>query len=279
MIIDEALFMGIRELNNYNIEESNLKAKLLISNALNVTKEYILIHGNEEFPVDKLNEYLEKIERVAKGEPIQYVMNLQEFFGLNFYVDENVLIPQPDTEILIEEVIKIIRKENRDLKILDLCTGSGAIGVCLAKENNTSVTASDISAKALEVAKRNCTMNNVKMNLVQSDLFEKITDGEFDIIVSNPPYIETKVIDTLSREVKAEPRIALDGGEDGLDFYKKIAKDSNRFLSTNGYLIVEIGYNQKDSVIKIFEENGYTNIYAIKDLGKNDRVIVANKGM
>ena len=164
MIIDEALFMGIRELNNYNIEESNLKAKLLISNALNVTKEYILIHGNEEFPVDKLNEYLEKIERVAKGEPIQYVMNLQEFFGLNFYVDENVLIPQPDTEILIEEVIKIIRKENRDLKILDLCTGSGAIGVCLAKENNTSVTASDISAKALEVAKRNCTMNNVKMN-------------------------------------------------------------------------------------------------------------------
>lgn len=279
MIIDEALFMGIRELNNYNIEESNLKAKLLISNALNVTKEYILIHGNEEFPVDKLNEYLEKIERVAKGEPIQYVMNLQEFFGLNFYVDENVLIPQPDTEILIEEVIKIIRKENRDLKILDLCTGSGAIGVCLAKENNTSVTASDISAKALEVAKRNCTMNNVKMNLVQSDLFEKITDGEFDIIVSNPPYIETKVIDTLSREVKAEPRIALDGGEDGLDFYKKIAKDSNRFLSTNGYLIVEIGYNQKDSVIKIFEKNGYTNIYAIKDLGKNDRVIVANKGM
>lgn len=279
MIIDEALFMGIRELNNYNIEESNLKAKLLISNVLNVTKEYILIHGNEEFPVDKLNEYLEKVERVAKGEPIQYVMNLQEFFGLNFYVDENVLIPQPDTEILIEEVIKIIRKENRDLKILDLCTGSGAIGICLAKENNTSVTASDISAKALEVAKRNCTMNNVKMNLVQSDLFEKITDGEFDIIVSNPPYIETKVIDTLSREVKAEPRIALDGGEDGLDFYKKIAKDSNRFLSTNGYLIVEIGYNQKDSVIKIFEENGYTNIYAIKDLGKNDRVIVANKGM
>ena len=115
--------------------------------------------------------------------------------------------------------------------------------------------------------------------MVQSDLFEKITDGEFDIIVSNPPYIETKVIDTLSREVKAEPRIALDGGEDGLDFYKKIAKESNRFLSTKGYLIVEIGYNQKDSVIKIFEENGYTNIYAIKDLGKNDRVIVANKGM
>ena len=277
MIIDEALFMGIRELNNNNIEESNLKAKLLISNVLDVTKEYILIHGNEEFPVDKLNEYFEKIERAANGEPVQYIINSQNFYGMNFYVDENVLIPQPDTEILVEEAIKIIRKENKKLKVLDLCTGSGAIAVSIAKEENVEVTASDVSKKALEVAKKNSTMNNVNINLIESDLYKNIKD-EFDIIVSNPPYIATNVIDTLSSEVKSEPKIALDGGRDGLDFYRKIAEESKKYLCTNGYLIVEIGYDQKEDVIKILEESGYTNIYCIKDLNQNDRVIVANKG-
>ena len=278
MIIDEALFMGIRELNNYNIEDSNLKAKLLISNVLNVKKEYILIHGNEKIPLDKLNEYFKKIERLAKGEPIQYILQSQEFFGINFYVDENVLIPQPDTETLVIEAIKTIRRENRELKVLDLCTGSGAIGICLARENNVEVTASDISSKALEVAKKNCTMNNVDVKLIESDLFENIKE-KYDIIVSNPPYIESSVIDTLSSEVRNEPRIALDGGEDGLDYYRRIAEDSKDHLFTNGYLIVEIGYNQKDSVEKIFKESGYKNICTVKDLGKNYRVIIANKGM
>ena len=278
MIIDEALFTGIRELNNHNVEESNLKAKLLISNVLNFSKEYILIHGNEEFPLDKLDEYFEKIERAANGEPVQYITNSQEFFGMNFYVDENVLIPQPDTEILVEETIKIIRKEDKNLKILDLCTGSGAIAISLAKENKVKVIASDISKKALEVAKKNCVMNNADVDLIESDLYEKIND-EFDIIVSNPPYIATDVINTLSSEVKSEPQIALDGGKDGLDFYRKIAKESKKHLCTNGYLIVEIGYDQKESVMKILKEEGYINTYCIKDLGQNDRVIIANKGI
>ena len=278
MIIDEALFIGMKELNNNNIEESNLKVKLLISNVLDVTKEYILIHGNEEFPVDKLNEYFEKIERAANGEPIQYITNSQEFFGMNFYVDENVLIPQPDTEILVEEIIKIIRKENKKLKVLDLCTGSGVVAISIAKEENIEVTASDISKKALEVAKKNATMNNVNIDLVESDLYKNIKD-EFDIIVSNPPYIATDVIDTLSSEVKCEPKIALDGGKDGLDFYRKIAEESKNHLKTEGYLAFEIGYDQKESVMKILEENDYINIYCIKDLSQNDRVIIANKGM
>ncbi len=275
MIINEALFMGMRELNNHNIEDSNLKTKMIISNILNVTKEYLLIYGDEEFPFEKINEYVEKIGRVANGEPIQYVTNHQEFYGLDFYVDENVLIPQPDTEILVEEAIKVIREKNKKVKILDLCTGSGAIAICLAKEDNTEVTASDISENALEVAKRNLTLNHVQVKLEKSDLFENIHE-EFDIIVSNPPYIETAMIEKLSSEVKAEPKMALDGGADGLDFYRKIVKNSRNHLSTNGYLIVEIGYNQKDDVIKIFEENNFNNIFCIKDYGQNDRVIIGN---
>ena len=275
MIINEALFIGIRELNNKRVEDSNLKARIIISNILNVSKEYILIHGDEEFPIEKVNEYIEKIERVASGEPIQYIIQNQEFYGLNFFVNSNVLIPQPDTEILVQEAIKIIRKEKRRLKILDLCTGSGAIAICLDKEENVDITGSDISLEALDVARKNNLLNKTNVNFIQSDLFEKIED-KFDIIVSNPPYIETDIIETLSTEVKAEPKIALDGGSDGLDFYRKIAIQSKKHLSTNGYLIVEIGYNQKDSVIKIFEENSFKNIYCIKDYGQNDRVIVAN---
>ena len=275
MIINEALFMGIKELNNNNIEDSNLKARILISHSLNVTKEYILVHGEEEFPIEKINEYLENIERVAKGEPIQYVINSQDFYGLNFYINEDVLIPQPDTEVLVEEAIKLIRKENREIKILDLCTGSGAIAVCLAKEENVKVTASDISRKALEVAKRNATLNSVQLEFIESNLFENIKD-KFDIIVSNPPYIETDIIDTLSNEVKAEPKIALDGGKDGLDFYRKIVKEARKYLKENGHLIVEIGYNQKESVIELFKENHFENVICIKDYGQNDRVIMGN---
>jgi len=222
MIINEALFIGIRELNNKRVEDSNLKARIIISNILNVSKEYILIHGDEEFPIEKVNEYIEKIERVASGEPIQYIIQNQEFYGLNFFVNSNVLIPQPDTEILVQEAIKIIRKEKRRLKILDLCTGSGAIAICLDKEENVDITGSDISLEALDVARKNNLLNKTNVNFIQSDLFEKIED-KFDIIVSNPPYIETDIIETLSTEVKAEPKIALDGGSDGLDFYRKIA--------------------------------------------------------
>lgn len=275
MIINEALFIGIRELKNNNISDSNLKAKLILSSVLDVSKEYILIHGNEEFPVEKMNEYFEDIERVSKGEPLQYVTNIQSFFGMDFYVDRNVLIPQPDTEVLVETAIKIIKKQNKKVEVLDLCTGSGVIAVSVAKQKNTEVTASDISEKALKIAKRNSSMHNTKVNFIKSDLFKNI-NGKFDIILSNPPYIETEVIKTLSSDVKAEPIIALDGGKDGLDFYREIAQNAKNHLSTNGYLIVEIGNNQKDEVTKILKENGYENIYCIKDYAQNNRVIVSN---
>ena len=197
--------------------------------------------------------------------------------GLEFYVDESVLIPQPDTEILAEEVIEIIRKRKLS-KVLDLCTGSGAIAVSVAKFlENVKVYASDISNEAIKIARRNSNKNNVKIEFIHSDLFEEFSgEDKFDIIVSNPPYIKTDIIGTLSQEVQKEPLLALDGGIDGLDFYKKIIKQAKEYLNTNGFLALEIGYDQKEEVENILGKNGYKNIYSKKDLEGHNRIIIAH---
>ena len=196
---------------------------------------------------------------------------------LDFYVDENVLVPRPDTEILVEEVINIAKQINKSkINILDLCTGSGAIAVSIgAYIKNAKITAADISSKALNVAKENAKKNNVQIELIKSDMFENVT-GKYDIIVSNPPYIETKTIRSLDKDVQNEPIIALDGGDDGLDFYRIIAYNADKFLKEDGKIFVEIGYNQKESVMKIFNTN-FTNITCVKDLAGNDRVIICKK--
>ena len=200
---------------------------------------------------------------------------------MNFFVDENVLIPRQDTEILVEEVIKIANKNN-SIKILDLCTGSGAIAVSLAKYiENSEITAVDISEKALGIAKRNAKINKVenKITFVKSDLFNNLANNKFDIIVSNPPYIKKQTIKTLEKQVQKEPLIALDGGEDGLDFYKKIIKNAYIFLKYNGYLCFEIGYDQKQEVIDlIVKEEKYINTYSKKDLYDNDRIVITKVG-
>lgn len=194
--------------------------------------------------------------------------------GLNFYVNENVLIPQPDTEILVEEVLQLL-KQNVSKKILDICTGSGAIAISIAKmQENSTVTASDISKKAINIARKNSVDNNTDIEFVLSNMFEKI-NGKFDIIVSNPPYIEENVISTLPKEVQKEPYIALSGGEDGLKFYRIIAKEGKKFLNANGYIAVEIGYNQKEKVIELFEKEDYKEVYSKEDFGGNDRIVIA----
>lgn len=276
MTIQENLKTGIELLQKNKVESPSLKCKILLSHLLKKPKEYLIINEKEKIDKTIQKQYEEMLERLVKNIPLQYVTNKQEFMGLTFYVDETVLIPRADTEILVEEIIKRVNK-NDELKILDMCTGSGAIAIALAKYiQNSKVTASDISKSALEVAKKNAVTNQVKIEFIESNLFENIHE-KFDIIVSNPPYIETDIICMLEEQVRKEPKIALDGGEDGLKFYTLIAKDAKRYLNSNGMLAVEIGYNQKNEVKKIFENEQYSKSICIKDLGGNDRVVICHK--
>lgn len=274
MKIKDLLKLGIEALNTSGIEEANLKCKILLTSLLRVRKEYLVIHNLDEVPENIVANFKNKLEELKNGKPIQYITNKQEFMGLDFYVNENVLIPQPDTEMLVEEAINVA-KQNVTKSILDICTGSGAIAIALKKNlDSVQVTASDISVEALEVARKNAKNNEVEINFICSDMFENIV-GKFDLIVSNPPYIENEIIKTLPQEVQNEPYIALAGGEDGLDFYKIIAKQGKKFLNSQGYIAVEIGYNQRESVIEIFELEGYKEIYSKKDYSGNNRVVVA----
>lgn len=278
MKIKDILKKSVQILNENNIDESILKSRILLACVLEVNKEYLIINDDKEISEKQEKNFFDGISRLTKGEPIQYITNSQKFMNLKFYVDKRVLIPQPDTEILVENVISVAKNMQKncqnELKILDLCTGSGVIGICLYNSlQNVKIYASDISDDALEVAKKNNDLNNTKVNFIKSDLFENINE-KFDIIVSNPPYIETEVIDNLSKEVQNEPKLALDGGKDGLDFYRKIIKQSPDFLNKNGYLALEIGYNQKDSVEKLLKSNNYKDIIIKKDLSNLDRVII-----
>ena len=279
MTIKEALNKGTFMLKNNNIETPKLKARLLLQFTLNKTREYLIIYDNESISQDKEVLYFKYIDKLIQGIPLQYITNTQEFMKMSFFVNDNVLIPQPDTEILVEETIKIAKNIKKPT-ILDLCTGSGAIAVSLKKYlQNSIVYASDISPKALEVAKRNAKNNNVEVNFFESDLFENLPNIKFDIIVSNPPYIKKDVIKTLDKEVQNEPKLALDGGIDGLDFYRKIVNDGYHYLKYNSYLCLEIGYNQKEEVMEIIKnERKYINTYCLKDLYDNNRVIVTKVG-
>ena len=277
MKIKEMIIYGRNILNENGIADANIIVKVLIKYMLKINDSEIIIHGEESVDKSVEEEFIKYIDEIVEGKPVQYITNKQEFMGLEFYVNENVLIPQPDTEILVCEVLEICKKYNRNIKILDICTGSGAIAVSIAKNIETAtIYASDISKEALEVAKKNAELNNVKVEIINSDMFKNINE-KFDIIVSNPPYIKTEVIKELELQVQNEPHLALDGGNDGLDFYRILAKESQEYLEEDGYLCMEIGYDQKDDVMQILEENNYTNIYSKKDLSENDRIVIGKK--
>lgn len=265
-------------LNKNKIEDAGIISKLLIEYVFNIEKEKIILFYEKELDENSIKSYKNLLEKIVLGVPIQYIINKQEFMKLTFYVDENVLIPQPDTEILVEEIIN--QYNGKKCKILDLCTGSGAIAIALAKYlEYAEIVASDISVKALQIAKLNAEKNLVhrKIKFIESDMFTKINDNNFDIVVSNPPYIKTEVIKQLDTQVKKEPNIALDGGQDGLKFYKTIISNSYKYLANNGKIFLEIGYDQKEDVINLLNKsNYYEDIYSKKDLGKNDRIIVAS---
>lgn len=291
----ELYLLGRKKLDENMIIDANLKAKRLLEFVFHQNRMQCIENSLKE--VDSLQKelFLQSIQKIIEGIPIQYITHLQEFMGMEFYVDENVLIPQPDTEILVEETIKLLKQLNKEknrqqdkkqtsLKVLDLCTGSGAIGISIAKYvKDVNVTVTDISTQALNIAKKNAIQNEVEktMTFLQSNLWEKIPQVEYDCIVSNPPYIETSVIEKLSNEVKAEPRMALDGGDGGLFFYKEILKSAFQFLKPEGYLLLEIGYDQGNKVINLWKEkNTFLELVTkkpIKDFANNDRVLIFKK--
>lgn len=281
MTIREALNKGTIKLKMKEIENPKLKARLVMQFVLNQTRQYVMVYDEKKLTQVQEKKYFEAIEQLVKGIPLQHITHRQEFMKMDFYVNNKVLIPRPDTEVLVEEVIRIAKKIKAK-KILDLCTGSGAIAVSLAKYiENSQITATDISEKALEIAETNAKKHQVDKQIafLPSNLFEELPKEKYDIIVSNPPYIKKEVIKTLDEEVQKEPHIALDGGQDGLDFYRKIIHHSYEFLKYKGYLCLEIGYDQKIDVIELIEqEEKYIDTYGKKDLYGNDRVIITKVG-
>ena len=286
MKIKEVIELGKQVLIRNNVDDASLVARELLAHVLEQNKQYLVIHSDDELKEEYRSKFVDCINQIVSGKPLQYITNKQEFMGLNFFVDENVLIPQPDTEVLVEETIKKcisvaeLGTEQSPIKILDLCTGSGAIAISLnyvlAQKNiNAEIMASDISTKALDIAKKNNESNNTSVKFAESNLFENIQKNDFDIIVSNPPYIKRKIIETLPCQVQAEPHIALDGGEVGLDFYKKIIDQACKYIK-NGYVLLEIGYDQRNEVEGLFRANGrYSEIETVKDLSNNDRCVIA----
>lgn len=281
MTIKQAIIKGTTILKLDNISTPKMKTRLLLQYVLKKPRQYLIVYDNKELTKKEEQEYLKYIQMVKNGEPIEHITHQKEFMKLDFYVDKNVLIPRQDTEILVEEIIKIA-KHIKAKKILDLCTGSGAIAISLAKYiDNIQITALDISSKAIDIATKNARINNVedRITFVESNLFDSLAEEKYDIIVSNPPYIKRKTIEKLDKEVRKEPIIALDGGEDGLDFYRKIIDNGYKYLKYGGYIGLEIGYDQKEDVTKIIKEKQhYKNTFCKKDFYDNDRVIITQLG-
>lgn len=282
MNIREAIKTGMNMIKEKNIEDATLKSKMIMENVLGQNRQYIIANDLNQLDYEQEKEYFFEIEKLLENNPIEYITNKKEFMNLELYVNQDVLIPRQDTEILVEEVINILQNiKAENIQILDMCTGSGAIAIALAKNvEKCIVDAVDISSGALEVVKKNIVKNKVegRVNIINSDLFSKVPNKKYNLIVSNPPYIERNVIENLDKQVQKEPIIALDGGEDGLDFYKKIINKASSYLESNGYLCFEIGYNQKNEVQNLLSNSGkYQNIYCKKDLCGNDRVVIAKK--
>ncbi len=272
MSYKEALEEGTKYLVDNNIDDGKIDAWYLFSFVFNIDRAKYFLNYNNEISRLEYKKYMKLIKKRANHVPLQYIIGYTEFMGLKIKVDENVLIPRQDTEVLVEEVLKVC--ENKD--VLDMCTGSGCIIISLKKlANINKATGADISKEALKLAIENASINGVDVEFIESDLFANL-EGKFDIIVSNPPYIPEADINGLSIEVKDyEPRLALDGKEDGLFFYKLIIKEVKKYLKPNGYVFFEIGYNQADDLVELFKAEGIDEVEIIQDLAGHDRIVKA----
>lgn len=283
MTYKDIYIVGKEGLEAAGIEEAALDARLLLEYVCKTDRNELLAHGDRPVTEEQERQYRELLKRRESRIPLQHLTGEQEFMGLRFFVNEHVLIPRQDTEILVEEVLKNLHD---GMSILDLCTGSGCILISLLRyTNNCHGLGVDISPEALSVAGGNAERlvpeslvrdedrDCAKLRLLESDLYERV-EGQFDVIVSNPPYIPTKVIETLMPEVREhEPRIALDGSEDGLLFYRRIIEGSRAHLKGGGMLFFEIGYDQGKAVSELMEQAGFLEVQVTKDYAGLDRVV------
>lgn len=276
MQYSQALKMGVEELTKADIENAKWDAQILLEYVTKAEHSYHLSHPDAEVEEEKVASYKNCIQKRADHIPLQYITGEQDFMGLTFEVSPDVLIPRADTEILVEEVLR----EGMDgERILDMCTGSGCILLSLLKFTNQCLGVGvDISEAALEIANKNAKKLEVEgYEFIQSDLFENVS-GVFDCIVSNPPYIESDEINNLMPEVaKYEPRLALDGKNDGMWFYRRIIREVNTFLKPGGRVYFEIGYNQGEAVSRLLEDVGMKEVCIVKDYAGLDRVVKGYK--
>lgn len=250
----------------HNIDKNEVN--ILFREALNI--DYTKLLTIKDISAEQKKQIEMAVKKRIKGKPIQKIFKRAYFFGYEFYVNKNVLCPRPETELLVEECLKFAKQQSR---ILDLCTGSGAIAISVQKNSGANCAASDISTKALYVARKNAKALDAKVRFLKSNMFENIK-SKFDIIVSNPPYIPSKDIESLDREVKDyDPRISLDGGDDGFDFYRLIAQNAKAHLNSNGKVLLEVGKGQADKVKNMLEKNGFV-CYIKKDYNNIDRIVV-----
>lgn len=280
--IIDVLSQARKILDSQNIISSNLDANLLLAHSLSFSREQIVFNPNLELDSNQQQKFFDLIKLRAGHKPVSQIIGKREFFGEDFLVTSDVLDPRPDSESLIELVLKKIPHRDKKLNILELGSGSGCLIITLLKQYQSAMgLAIDISDKALEICQKNSVSQGVKnrLRLLNSDLFDKLNPIEkFDLIISNPPYIPSAEIDSLAREVKIhEPRIALDGGDDGLNFYRRIAAKSKNFLQRDGLIILEIGCGQEDLVIEIFRKNNFIFIESKPDLSGIIRVLSFKK--
>lgn len=271
MTYKQAEQRGEQLLQTAGVMDAKTDAWFLLEMVAKIDRSFYFTHINEEVETEVLAEYERVLEKRAEHVPLQYITGEQEFMGMTFKVNSNVLIPRQDTETLVEETLKVIEPQ---MEVLDLCTGSGCILLSILKNAPTvHGTGSDVSKQALLVAKENAKLHNLEADWVRGNLFDNVS-GQFDVIVSNPPYIAQAEIPTLMPEVaQFEPMQALDGGVDGLDFYRSITEEAPQYLKENGYLFFEIGWDQGQEVQRLMREAGFSDVAVIKDLAGNDRVV------
>lgn len=276
MTVNEIYQSGLKLLENNNIENSKFEAQSLLQKAFSLDRVGFIMHKTDKADENCSHNFLKFIEKRISGEPLQYILGEWSFMGFDFKVGRGVLIPRDDTEVVVNLCIDFL--ENRaDKKTVDLCSGSGAIAVALDKISGAEVTAVEIDETAFSYLETNVKENNSSVKPVMADALEicdTFADGELDLIVSNPPYIKSADIETLQKEVQLEPRLALDGGEDGCDFYREIVSRWSRKLKKGGALAFELGENQADAVKALMTEQGFSDFKISLDFGGVQRAII-----